>query len=179
MLGLMQNQPLMISSLIEHANRHHNEVEIVSRRVEGDIHRTTYGAITRRSRQLAHALDALQLGSGDRVATLAWNGYRHLELYFGVSGTGRVLHTLNPRLHPDQIAAGNEIFSPRQDEYDHAELILEAYHWHTSTAGGARGAVMLGEEMIDEASRKMALVIAGKGRAAGMTRQAEPFAAPS
>ena len=104
MLGLMQNQPLMISSLIEHANRHHNEVEIVSRRVEGDIHRTTYGAITRRSRQLAHALDALQLASGDRVATLAWNGYRHLELYFGVSGTGRVLHTLNPRLHPDQIA---------------------------------------------------------------------------
>ncbi|MBP6850984.1 MAG: fatty-acid--CoA ligase [Rhodoferax sp.] len=104
MLGLMQNQPLMISSLIEHANRHHNEVEIVSRRVEGDIHRTTYGAITRRSRQIAHALDALQLAFGARVATLAWNGYRHLELYFGVSGTGRVLHTLNPRLHPDQIA---------------------------------------------------------------------------
>ena len=71
-------------------------------------------------------------------------------------------------LHPDQIAAGNEIFSPRQDDYDHAELILEAYEWHTSRAGGARGAVMLGDEMIDEASRKMALVIAGKGRAAGM-----------
>ena len=104
MLGLMQNQPLMISSLIEHANRHHHDVEIVSRRVEGDIHRTTYGAVARRSRQLAHALDALQLAFGDRVATLAWNGYRHLELYFGVSGTGRVLHTLNPRLHPDQIA---------------------------------------------------------------------------
>ena len=73
-------------------------------------------------------------------------------------------------LHPDQIAAGNEIFSPRQADYDHAELILEAYEWHTSRAGGARGAVMLGDEMIDEASRKMALVIAGKGRAAGMTR---------
>jgi citrate lyase subunit beta/citryl-CoA lyase len=81
-------------------------------------------------------------------------------------------------LHPDQIAAGNEIFSPRQAEYDHAELILEAYEWHTSTAGGARGAVMLGDEMIDEASRKMALVIAGKGRAAGMTRQGERFAPP-
>lgn len=78
-------------------------------------------------------------------------------------------------LHPDQIEAGNEIFSPRQDDYDHAELILEAYEWHTSRDGGARGAVMLGDEMIDEASRKMALVIAGKGRAAGMTRQAEPF----
>ncbi|GAS98399.1 citrate (pro-3S)-lyase subunit beta [Mycolicibacterium canariasense] len=78
-------------------------------------------------------------------------------------------------LHPDQIAAGNEVFSPRQDDYDHAELILEAYEWHTSRAGGARGAVMLGDEMIDEASRKMALVIAGKGRAAGMTRTTGPF----
>ena len=82
-------------------------------------------------------------------------------------------------LHPDQIAAGNEIFSPRQDDYDRAELILEAYEWYTSQAGGARGAVMLGDEMIDEASRKMALVIAGKGRAAGMTRNAEPFQPPS
>jgi citrate lyase subunit beta / citryl-CoA lyase len=82
-------------------------------------------------------------------------------------------------LHPDQIAAGNEIFSPRQADYDHAELILEAYEWHTSAAGGARGAVMLGDEMLDEASRKMALVIAAKGRAAGMTRQGEPFQPPS
>jgi citrate lyase subunit beta/citryl-CoA lyase len=82
-------------------------------------------------------------------------------------------------LHPDQIAAGNEIFSPRQEEYDHAELILEAYEWHTSGAGGARGAVMLGDEMIDEASRKMALVIAGKGRAAGMERKADPFGPPT
>ena len=73
-------------------------------------------------------------------------------------------------LHPDQIAAANEIFSPRQDDYDHAELILDAYDWYTSVAGGARGAAMLGDEMIDEASRKMALVIAGKGRAAGMQR---------
>jgi citrate lyase subunit beta/citryl-CoA lyase len=82
-------------------------------------------------------------------------------------------------LHPDQIAAGNEIYSPRQADYDHAELILEAYGWHTSAAGGARGAVMLGEEMIDEASRKMALVVAEKGRAAGMTRQAAPFVPPA
>lgn len=78
-------------------------------------------------------------------------------------------------LHPAQIEAGNEIFSPRQEDYDRAELILDAYEWHTSVAGGARGAVMLGEEMIDEASRKMALVIAGKGRAAGMARQAAPY----
>jgi citrate lyase subunit beta/citryl-CoA lyase len=82
-------------------------------------------------------------------------------------------------LHPEQIAAGNEIFSPRQEAYDHAELILEAYEWHTSRAGGARGAVMLGDEMIDEASRKMALVIAGKGRAAGMQRTGERFQPPA
>ena len=82
-------------------------------------------------------------------------------------------------LHPDQIAAGNEIFSPRQADYDHAELILEAYEWHTSRVGGARGAVMLGDEMIDEASRKMALVVAGKGRAAGMTRTTASFEPPA
>lgn len=82
-------------------------------------------------------------------------------------------------LHPDQIEAGNEIFSPRQEAYDRAELILEAYEWHTSSAGGARGAVMLGDEMLDEASRKMALVIAGKGRAAGMQRTGERFEPPA
>ncbi|MBB5153395.1 HpcH/HpaI aldolase/citrate lyase family protein [Saccharopolyspora phatthalungensis] len=73
-------------------------------------------------------------------------------------------------LHPAQVDAVNELFSPRQEDYDHAENILDAYEWHTSAAGGKRGAAMLGDEMIDEASRKMALVIAGKGRAAGMTR---------
>lgn len=78
-------------------------------------------------------------------------------------------------LHPDQIAAGNDIFSPTQGEYDRAELIVEAYGWHTSAAGGTRGAVMLGDEMIDEASRKMALVVVAKGRAAGMTRSSAPF----
>ena len=82
-------------------------------------------------------------------------------------------------LHPDQIAAGNEIFSPRQDEYDRAELILDAYEWHISAAGGSRGAVMLGEEMIDEASRKMALVVAAKGRAAGMARKSGTFVPPA
>jgi citrate lyase subunit beta/citryl-CoA lyase len=73
-------------------------------------------------------------------------------------------------LHPGQIEAANEVFSPDQSDYDHAENILDAYEFYTSDAGGKRGAVMLGDEMIDEASRKMALVIAGKGRAAGMAR---------
>ncbi len=103
MLGLMQSQQLLISSLIEFAERHHGDGEIVSRRVEGDIHRYTYKDVAKRSRQVAKALDGLNVPLSDRVATLAWNGYRHLELYFGVSGSGRVLHTLNPRLHPDQI----------------------------------------------------------------------------
>ena len=80
-------------------------------------------------------------------------------------------------LHPDQISAVNEVFSPGQDDYDHAELILDAYSYYTSSAGGARGAAMLGDEMIDEASRKMALVVASKGRAAGM-RRSLAFEAP-
>ncbi len=101
--GLMMSIPLNIASLIEHADRQHGSVQIVSRRVEGDVHRTTYRELHRRARKMANALASLGIGPGDRVATLAWNGYRHLELYFAVSGFGAVLHTINPRLHPDQI----------------------------------------------------------------------------
>ena len=103
MNGQMMQQPLLISSLIVHAERHHAEQEVVSRRVEGDIHRTTYKEIASRSRRVAKALGTLGVSMGQRVATLAWNGYRHMELYYGVSGSGAVLHTINPRLHPDQI----------------------------------------------------------------------------
>jgi len=103
MFGQMMQLPLLISSLIVHAERHHPEREIVSRRVEGDIHRTTYRELAARSRRMAKALAALGVHSSDRVATLAWNGYRHMELYYAVSGSGAVLHTINPRLHPDQI----------------------------------------------------------------------------
>jgi acyl-CoA synthetase (AMP-forming)/AMP-acid ligase II len=101
--SLMMSMPLNIATLIQHADRHHGSVEIVSRRVEGDLHRTTYRELHRRARQLANALASLGIGPGDRVGTLAWNGYRHLELYFAVSGSGAVLHTINPRLHPEQI----------------------------------------------------------------------------
>ncbi|MDP6832616.1 MAG: 3-(methylthio)propionyl-CoA ligase [Alphaproteobacteria bacterium] len=103
MLGLMQDRPLLISSLIEFAAQYHGAVEIVSRSVEGPIHRYTYADANRRSKQLAQALGSLGIGLGDRVATLAWNGYRHLECYYGVSGIGAVLHTINPRLFPEQI----------------------------------------------------------------------------
>ena len=104
MLGLMQSQNLSIASLIEFAEKHHADAEIISRRIEGDIHRSNWANIAKRSRQVANAIDDWKVSHGARIATLAWNGYRHLEIYFGVSGSGRVLHTLNPRLHPEQIA---------------------------------------------------------------------------
>ena len=104
MLGLMQDVPLLISSLIRHADRHHGSVEIVSRRIEGDIHRCTYHELHGRSKRLANALDRLGVEMSDRVATLAWNGYRHMELYYGVAGKGAIVHTINPRLPADQVA---------------------------------------------------------------------------
>ncbi len=103
MLGQMMQLPLLISSLIVHAERHHGDQEVVSRRVEGDIHRETYRELAARARQMAKALGALGVKMSDRVATLAWNGHRHMELYYAVSGSGAILHTLNPRLHPDQV----------------------------------------------------------------------------
>ena len=103
MHGLMQYHPLLISGLIEHAAREHGDIEIVSRTVEGPIHRTTWAGVAARSARVANMLGRLGIGQGERVATLAWNGYRHLELLFGVSGAGVVLHTVNPRLFPEQI----------------------------------------------------------------------------
>ena len=96
MLGQMQNHPLLISSVIDFAARHQGDTEVVSRRVEGDIHRYTWADVQRRAKQVAKALDALGVKVGERVGTLAWNGYRHLELYFGVSGSGRVKRATPP-----------------------------------------------------------------------------------
>ena len=104
LLGQMMQTPLLISSLLRHAARHAGDTEIVSKRVEGDLHRTTWAQVERRSRQLAQALARLGCEAGDRVGTLAWNGYRHLEIYYGSSGSARVCHTINPRLFPEQIA---------------------------------------------------------------------------
>ncbi|WP_374618495.1 3-(methylthio)propionyl-CoA ligase [Pandoraea sp.] len=104
LLGQMMAAPLLISSLLTHAARHHGDTEIVSRRIEGDIHRYTWRDAEQRARQLAQALRRLGVGEGERVGTLAWNGYRHLELYYAVSGMGSVVHTVNPRLFPEQIA---------------------------------------------------------------------------
>lgn len=104
MLGKMMNMPLLISSILQHVARHHGQVEVVSRRVEGDIHRYTWADCAIRARQVASALEGIGITQGDRVGTLAWNGYRHLETYYAVCGMGAVTHTINPRLHPDQIA---------------------------------------------------------------------------
>ncbi|MBN9089706.1 MAG: fatty-acid--CoA ligase [Reyranella sp.] len=103
MLGLMQDRPLLIQQLIEHAALNHGDTEIVSRTVEGPIHRYTYKEARDRSRKVAEALLALGVKPGDRIGTLAWNGYRHFELYYGISGMGAVCHTINPRLFPEQI----------------------------------------------------------------------------
>jgi acyl-CoA synthetase (AMP-forming)/AMP-acid ligase II len=106
-MGQMMSQPLAISSIIQFAARHYGGSEIVSRRVEADmpeLHRYTYRDCELRARRLAQALQGRGVRMGERVGTLAWNGYRHLELYYAVSGSGAVLHTINPRLHPEQIA---------------------------------------------------------------------------
>ncbi len=101
--GQMMDQPLSISALIEYAEKYHGDTEIVSRRTEGDIHRYTYADAAVRSRQLASALQKNGVEPGTRLATLAWNGYRHLEIYYAVSGIGAICHTVNPRLFPEQI----------------------------------------------------------------------------
>ena len=103
MRGLMMDTPLLVSSLIEYAARVFGRTEIVSRTVEGPIHRCTWSDARRRSKRLADALSGRGIHDGDTVATIAWNGYRHLELYYGVSGMGAVIHTVNPRLHPSQL----------------------------------------------------------------------------
>jgi fatty-acyl-CoA synthase len=103
MLGLMMNNPLLISSLIRHADAYHGDTEIVSRTIEGPIHRYTYRDAHTRSRKLARALRRLGVGAGDRIGTLAWNGYRHFELYYAVSGIEAIIHTINPRLFFEQL----------------------------------------------------------------------------
>ncbi|MFM0439489.1 long-chain fatty acid--CoA ligase [Paraburkholderia strydomiana] len=104
MNGLMQERQLLISDLIEHAANYHGDQEIVSNLGDGDIHRYTWSAARSRSKQVANLIHSLGVSAGQRVATLAWNTHRHLELYYGVSGTGAVLTTVNPRLFADQVA---------------------------------------------------------------------------
>jgi 3-(methylthio)propionyl---CoA ligase len=103
MQGLMMDMPLLVSDLLRHADRNHGDTEIVSKTVEGDTHRYTYRDAHARSRRLAKVLRALGVKPADRIGTLAWNGFRHYELYYAISGIGAVINTINPRLFPDQI----------------------------------------------------------------------------
>jgi len=114
MQGLMMDVPLLISGLLQHADRHHADTEIVSKTVDGSVHRYTYRDAHARARKLAGALQRLGVQPGERIATLAWNSYRHFEIYYAVAGSGTVIHTINPRLFPDQITY---IANHAEDQY--------------------------------------------------------------
>ena len=104
MLGLMQDWQLTVDKVLDHAAQNHGDREIVTRNVEGNITRTTYKALRERAKAVSSALLEHGIKLGDRVATLAWNTERHMEAWYGTMGIGAVLHTINPRLHPDQVA---------------------------------------------------------------------------
>ena len=101
--GLMMNRPLLISGILEHGAAQYGDQEVVSRETHGPLHRSTYADVARRARQLANALAQLGLKAGSSVGSIAWNNHRHLEAYYAVSGSGMVMHTCNPRLHPQQL----------------------------------------------------------------------------
>ena len=129
LMGQMMSQPLLISGLLVHAARHHADTEIVSRRTEGDIHRYTYADCHTRAKQVAQMLNRLNVETSARIGTFAWNGYRHLEIYYGSSGSARVCHTINPRLFADQL---RYIINHAQDQvvfFDTSFLpLIEALH---------------------------------------------------
>ena len=135
--GLMMDRPLLISSLIEFGARYHTKSEIVSRSVEGPVHRYTIAEANQRSKKLAQALTRLGVSEGERIATIAWNGYRHFELYFGVSGMGAVCHTINPRLFHEQIVY---VINHAEDKYVFMDLtfvpLLEALAAHLPKVAG-------------------------------------------
>lgn len=144
MLGQIMDRPLLVSTLLEHAETTHGSSEIVSRRCEGDIHRYTMKDAARRARQIANLLGRLGIEQGDRIATLAWNNYRHFELYFGISGSGAVMHTINPRLFAEQLVY---IINHAEDRWIFVDLtfvpLLEAIK---DKIGGVEGFVVMCDE---------------------------------
>ncbi len=119
--GMMMDRPLLVSALIEHAERFHGSVPVVARDHDGALFRYTYAEAARRAKRLAKALLRLGVRPGERVATMAWNGHRHFELYYGISGIGAVMHTINPRLFEDQVAY---IANHAQDRLLFVDLLL-------------------------------------------------------
>ena len=135
--ALMMNSQLMISSILRHADKNFPDSEIVSVTADNPRHRHTYKDFANRSRQLANALAGLGAKFGDRIGTLAWNDYRHLELYYGVSGSGMVCHTINPKLFPEQV---NYIINHAEDKFIFVDLLvvplLEALKEHLPKVEG-------------------------------------------
>ena len=129
MLGLMQNWPLTVDKILDHAKAWHGDVEVVSRSVEGPIVRTTYAQIHERAKRLSNALKGLGVQPGDRVATLAWNTGRHIEAWYAIMGMGAVCHTLNPRLFAEQLCY---IINHAEDKAIFVDLTFAAVlaeHW--------------------------------------------------
>jgi fatty-acyl-CoA synthase len=137
MQGLMQNWPLTVDKVLDHARINHGHREIVTRSVEGPIVRTTYTEVFNRAKQVSHALQAAGIGLGDRVATIAWNTARHIEAWYGTMGIGAVLHTLNPRLFPEQLIY---IINHAEDRVIFTDLtfvpLLEKLQEHLPTVEG-------------------------------------------
>ncbi|EHP40406.1 long-chain-fatty-acid--CoA ligase [Cupriavidus basilensis OR16] len=156
LMGQMMSEPLLISSIIKHAARHYGGTEIVSRRTEGDLHRYTYRDCELRSRKLAQAIAALGVRAGERVGTLAWNGYRHLEIYYGVSGSGAVCHTVNPRLFPEQVAY---IINHAEDQYVFFDAtFLPLVEGVAAHCPGVKGWVMMSDRSRMPAEPKVPLL---------------------
>ena len=156
MHGLIMDRPLMISSLLEFGARYHAGSEIVSRSVEGPIHRYTMADAHARAKQLAKAMTRLGVTEGDRIATIAWNGYRHFELYFGISGMGAICHTINPRLFHEQIVY---VINHAEDKYVFIDLtfvpLLEALAQHLPKVAGY--VIMTDKEHMPETKLENAL----------------------
>ena len=156
MQGLMMDTPLLVSMILRHADLHHPNREIVSVTADNPLHRYTYRDCARRTRQLANAIDKLGLEKGDRVATIAWNDYRHLEIYYGVGGAGYVCHTINPRLFPEQLVF---IINHAEDKWIFTDPmfvpLLEKIAEHTPGVEGY--VVMTNEENMPETSLKKAV----------------------
>jgi acyl-CoA synthetase (AMP-forming)/AMP-acid ligase II len=138
MKGLMQNWPLLVHRVLDHASHWHGETEVVSRSVEGPIHRETYRELDHRSRALASvARQKLNVKGGDIIATMAWNGYRHMEIWYGIMGLGAVVHTLNPRLFPEQLTY---IINHAEDQWVFTDLtfvpLFEKLQVHVPTIKG-------------------------------------------
>ena len=144
MKGLMMDTPLLISSIMKHADQNHGKREIVSVCTDNPLHRYTYGEAFSRTRQLANVLAGFDLQPGDRVATLAWNDHRHFELYYAVSCAGYVLHTINPRLFTEQLVY---IINHAQDQLLFIDpMFVPLIDQISDRIGEVRGIVVLTDE---------------------------------